>query len=164
MTNDGAAAATPRWLISLFVTALGLWVGAAAFVSAGVLPVLFLNLETAEAGRIAALIFPVYFRASLVVGVIASAAALAISRSAGRAWLYAFAVLVVMTLAQAWTTLSIHPEMAQIRGVDSSRPFPGVAQAFSTAEQRRARRRGAAASFERLAARRSRRAPRCLKR
>jgi hypothetical protein len=37
-------ARTPAWLVALLVTTLGLWTGTAVFFSAGVLPMLFLNL------------------------------------------------------------------------------------------------------------------------
>ena len=110
------------WLVSVFVTAFALWLGAAVFVSAGVLPTLFMNLEPSRAGEIAALIFPVYFRAGLAVGIVASVAAAAIAVRGGRRWKVACAVLVVMTLAQAWSTLVVHPEMASIRGIEAEVP------------------------------------------
>jgi len=105
-----------RWMVTLFLTSVGLWVGAAAFFSAGVLPVLFTSLEPSDAGRIAALLFPVYFRAGLVVGVVACGAAALLARGGGLKWRVVVAVLVAMTASQAWTTLAIHPEMAGIRG------------------------------------------------
>lgn len=117
---DRGAAAPPAWAVWTFATSLGLWTGAVVFLSAGVMPVLFMNLEPSDAGRIAALIFPVYFRAGLALGVIACVAAFALMRSGGRLWQAVFGALIVMTLAQAWTTLVIHPEMSRIRGVESS--------------------------------------------
>lgn len=105
-----------RWIVTLFLTSVGLWVGAAGFFSAGVLPVLFTSLEPAEAGRIAALLFPVYFRAGLAVGVVACLAALRLARGGGRKWQAVVALLATMTASQAWSTLAIHPEMAAIRG------------------------------------------------
>src|SRR5689334_83064 len=110
--------APPSWAVWLLATSLGLWTGAALFFSAGVLPVLFMNLEPHEAGHIAALIFPVYFRAGLALGVAACVAAFALLRSGGRVWQAVFALLVVMTAGQAWSTLVVYPEMDRIRGVD----------------------------------------------
>ncbi|MFN2378433.1 MAG: DUF4149 domain-containing protein [Candidatus Binatia bacterium] len=105
-----------RWIVTLFLTSVGLWMGAAAFFSAGVLPVLFTSLEPSDAGRIAALLFPVYFRAGLAVGVVACVSAALLARGGGRKWQAVVAVLVVMTASQAWSTLAIQPEMAEIRG------------------------------------------------
>lgn len=109
--------AVPAWAVSLLLVSLGLWVGAAVFFSAGVLPVLFLNLLPSEAGRIAALVFPVYFRAGLVVGLIATLAAARIARDGGHRWLAVTALLGLMTAVQGWSALVVHPEMARIRGV-----------------------------------------------
>jgi hypothetical protein len=109
----------PAWLVSLLVSALGLWVGATVFFSAGVLPVLFTSLAPSEAGGIAALLFPVYFRAGLAVGIVACVAAALLARGGGVKWKAVFALLVVMTLAQGWSAIVLHPEMARIRGVES---------------------------------------------
>lgn len=114
-----SAAGPAGWTVSLFVSALGLWMGAATFFSAVVLPTLFMNLETAEAGSIAALLFPLYFRVGLVLGVVTTAAAALVGRGGGRRWVVVVALLASITAAQAWTTVVIHPEMALIRGVDS---------------------------------------------
>jgi hypothetical protein len=108
--------AAPAWAVSLFVTSLALWFGAAMFLSAGVMPVLFTRLEPSEAGRIASLIFPIYFRGGLAVGVVACIASLVVARSGGRLWLASTLLLVLMTAAQAWTTLVVAPEMGRIRG------------------------------------------------
>lgn len=120
MSNDEPTSRVEAALVSVLVTSLSLWVGAATFFSAGVLPTLFLNLETSEAGRIAALLFPAYFRAGLAVGVVATGVALVLARGAGRAWKVVAAVLAVMTLCQGWSALVLHPEMAAIRGVDAA--------------------------------------------
>ena len=110
-------ATSPAWAVSLFVTSLGLWIGAAVFFSAGVLPVLFTSLEPSEAGRIAALVFPLYFRAGLAVAIVTSASALVLARGGSRRWQAVVVLLVCMTLAQGWSALVVHPEMARIRGV-----------------------------------------------
>jgi len=82
-----------------------------------VLPVLFTSLEPSEAGRIAALVFPIYFRAGLVVGVVSTACAALLARRGGRRWQAVFVMLLCMTAAQGWSALVLHPEMAGIRGV-----------------------------------------------
>lgn len=120
--SGSSAAQPPGWAVSLFVSALGLWMGAATFFSAVVLPTLFMNLETSEAGSIAALLFPFYFRVGLGLGVVSTAAAAMVGRGGGRRWHLVVALLALATAAQAWTTLVIHPEMATIRGVDSEVP------------------------------------------
>lgn len=78
-----------------------------------------MNLEPHHAGEIAALIFPIYFDAGLVAGVITTAAAAGIAARGERRWKIAFGVLVVMTVAQAWSALVVFPEIARLRGVDS---------------------------------------------
>lgn len=115
---EGADDGAPRWTISLFVSSVGLWTGAALFLSAGVLPTLFLNLPPQEAGRIAALVFPLYFRAGVVMGLLAISAAMRLAVRGGTWWKRAAALLVVMTLAQGWSAVVLHPEMARIRGVE----------------------------------------------
>jgi hypothetical protein len=113
------AADAPAWAVSVFVSALALWIGAAVFFSAGILPVLFTSLAPAEAGGMAALLFPVYFRAGLAAAVVACAAAARIAAAKGGKWKGVVALLLVMTLAQGWSTVVIHPEMAGIRGVEA---------------------------------------------
>lgn len=120
MTDDSSSGRLEPVLVSLLCVSVALWVGAAAFFSGGVLPTLFLNLETSEAGRIAALLFPAYFRAGLAAGVVATSVSLILARGAGRPWKVVALVLAAMTLCQAWSTLVLHPEMAAIRGVDAS--------------------------------------------
>jgi hypothetical protein len=109
----------PRWLVSVFLASLSLWVGAAVFLTGAVLPALFFNLETADAGRIAALVFPIYFRAGFAVGIVTCVAAALLARGQGRLWRGVVALVVLMTLAQGWSAVVVHPEMARIRGVDS---------------------------------------------
>ncbi len=113
---------SPAWAVSAFVTTLGLWMGSAVFFSGVVLPTLFLGLESAQAGTIAALLFPHYFRLSLGFGVATTVVAAVVGRGGGRRWLAVIVLLGSMTATQAWTTLVIHPEMAVIRGVDSATP------------------------------------------
>jgi hypothetical protein len=115
--RDGVDA--PAWAVSLFVTSLALWIGAAVFFSAGVLPVIFTSLAPSEAGGIAALLFPVYFRAGLAVAVVACAAAARIASARGGRWKGVLALLVLMTLAQGGSAVVLHPEMSRIRGVEA---------------------------------------------
>ena len=109
----------PAWIVSLYLFALALWIGGSMFFSAGVLPVLFTSLSPSEAGAIAALVFPVYFRAGFAAGLVACLAASLLARGEGRRWKAVLALLAVMTLAQGWSAFAIHPEMAQIRGVEA---------------------------------------------
>jgi hypothetical protein len=115
-------AGAPAWLVSLFVTSIALWIGAAVFFSGGVLAVLFTSLPPSEAGSVAALLFPLYFRSGLALGVVACLAAALLARVGGRRWKAVAALVVLMTLAQGWSTLVIHPEMALIRGVEAEVP------------------------------------------
>lgn len=117
--NDAGEHRAGAVATSVFVASLALWAGAAVFLSAGVLPLLFTSLEPAEAGRIAALVFPLYFRAGLVLGVVATLAAWRLARGGGRRWQGVVALVACMTLAQGWSALAIHPEMAGIRGDDA---------------------------------------------
>lgn len=114
--RSGAGTTPGAIVVAVFVSALALWVGTAAFYSAVVLPVLFINLPVAEAGSIAALLFPWYFRVGCVLGVVASVSALRLARGAGRPWQLAAAVLTVMTAAQLYSTAVVHPEVARLRG------------------------------------------------
>ncbi len=109
----------PAWSVSVLITSVALWIGAAVYLSAGVLPLLFMNLEPAEAGRIAALVFPLYFRAGLALGLVATLAAAVVARGGGRRWAGVMALLAAMTLAQGWSAVVVHPEMAAIRGVEA---------------------------------------------
>lgn len=117
-SQASCAAHAPAWAVALFLASLSLWMGAATFFSAGVLPVLFTQLEPGEAGRVAALLFPGYFRAGLAVALVGCLAVAILARGGGRRWQAVAALFVAMTLAQAWATLVIHPEMATIRGVE----------------------------------------------
>jgi len=119
MSSPTADTRAERLLLSVLCASVALWTGAAAFFSAGVLPVLFTSLETAEAGRIAALLFPPYFRAGLVVGVLATGSALILARGSAPRGKGVVLLLAAMTVSQAWSTLVVHPEMASIRGIDS---------------------------------------------
>ncbi len=114
--RSGADTTPGALATGVFVTALALWVGSAAFYSGVVLPVLFINLAATEAGAIAALVFPWYFRVGCVLGVIVTAAAWRLARGAGRWWQLATAVLAAMTASQLYSTLVVFPEVALLRG------------------------------------------------
>lgn len=101
----------------LFVTSAGLWAGTGIFFSLVTLPTLFMNLETAEAGRTAALLFPGYYAFGLGMGVLSLTAAVFLARDGGRVW-YAVAIAVTVALAcQAYATASVRPRMSELRGV-----------------------------------------------
>ena len=50
------------------MTAAGLWAGAGIFFSLVTLPTLFMNMDTSDAGRTAALLFPGYYAFGLAAG------------------------------------------------------------------------------------------------
>ncbi|HYB97763.1 MAG TPA: DUF4149 domain-containing protein [Candidatus Limnocylindrales bacterium] len=96
---------------------MALWIGGSVFFSALVLPVLFINMPSpSEAGAVAALLFPIYFRAGLACSLIALVLALVLARGAGRLWQAAVLVVAVMAAVQAYSALLLHPEMAGLRG------------------------------------------------
>ena len=95
----------------LFVTSAGLWAGAGVFFSLAVLPTLFMNLETADAGRTAALLFPGYYAFGLGAGTLLLAAVAVLARG-DRRW-YAVALAVALALAcQIYAAASVRPRMA----------------------------------------------------
>jgi hypothetical protein len=106
-----AAVATSAWLASI-----ALWVGGSLFFSGIVLPILFLGMPPAEAGNVAALLFPAYFQFGMGTGVVALAAAFLLARRGGRRWRAATVLLALMLLAQGWVTFVVHPPMQGIRG------------------------------------------------
>lgn len=102
----------------LFVTSAGLWAGAGVFFSLAILPTLFVNLETADAGRTAALLFPGYYAFGLAAGTLLLAAVTLLARSERR-W-YGVALAVVLALAcQIYAAASVRPRMSELRGVAS---------------------------------------------
>ena len=102
----------------LFVTSAGLWAGAGVFFSLAILPTLFVNLETADAGRTAALLFPGYYAFGLAAGTLLLAAVTLLARSERR-W-YGVALAVVLALAcQLYAAASVRPRMSELRGVAS---------------------------------------------
>jgi 4-amino-4-deoxy-L-arabinose transferase-like glycosyltransferase len=76
-----------------------------------------MNLETAEAGRTAALLFPGYYVFGLGAGALLLAAAAILARGGGRRW-YGVALAVTIALAcHAYATASVRPRMSELRGV-----------------------------------------------
>ncbi len=106
----------PSVALAVYMLALVVWVGSVAFFSLVVLPALFSHLEVSEAGEIAALVFPHYYRLGCVLGVALVAATAYLCRGGARAWKAAFAVAIVMLAAQAYATFVVHPEVAALRG------------------------------------------------
>ncbi len=115
-----------RTISSLFVCSLVVWIGAATFFSLIVLPTLFMNLEQANAGAVAALLFAPYFRLGAVAGVLLLGSTVYIAgQSAGQsgaAWKAASAVVAVMLACQLYSTLVLHPEIDAIRGIEDAQP------------------------------------------
>jgi hypothetical protein len=101
----------------LFVTSAGLWAGAGIFFSLVTLPTLFMNMESADAGRTAALLFPGYYAFGLGAGALLLAAVAILARGAGRYW-YAVALAIMLGLAcHAYATASVRPRMSELRGL-----------------------------------------------
>lgn len=102
----------------LFVTCAGLWAGAGIFFSLVALPTLFMNMEPADAGRTAALLFPGYYAFGLGAGALLLAAvAILVARGGGRHW-YGIALAVMLGLAcHAYATTSVRPRMGELRGL-----------------------------------------------
>jgi hypothetical protein len=112
-----------RTFSSLFISSLVIWIGAALFFSLVVLPTLFMNLERANAGTVAALLFPAYFRLGAAAGGVLLATTLLIARhagSSGRTWKLASGVVAAMLTCQLYATFVVHPEIDSIRGIESS--------------------------------------------
>jgi len=114
---------------SVFVTSLAGWLGSAVFFSAVVLPTLFINLESAAAGEIAALLFPFYYRFGLACGfvllgscVLAGIRETASGEFGPRRWWTAAIIVTVMLLCQGYAEIVIRPEMSDIRGVVDAKP------------------------------------------
>jgi hypothetical protein len=101
---------------TLFVTSTGLWSGGGLLFSAVVLPTLFLNLDTSDAGRIAALLFPGYYAFGVVLGVAWIVSAGYLSRSGRRACYAALAAAIVATSCHVYAAFEIRPQMTELRG------------------------------------------------
>lgn len=103
----------------LFVTSTGLWAGAGIFFSLVMLPTFFLNMETAEAGRAAALLFPGYYAFGLGAGALLSLSVGLLARTGGRVW-HGVALAVALALAcQAYAAFDVRPKMSELRGAPS---------------------------------------------
>jgi hypothetical protein len=101
----------------LFVTSIGLWAGAGMFFSLVTLPTLFMNMETTEAGRTAALLFPGYYAFGLAAGALSLVAVVLLARSGGNGW-YGVMFAVVLALAcEGYATASVRPRMSELRGM-----------------------------------------------
>ena len=107
---------------TLFLFALTFWIGGAAFFSLAVLPLLFTHLEPSRAGEIAALIFPLYYRAGVVLGVLLVGSTAYLAGRARGAWRLAFALSALMLLVQTYAAFSLHPRIAALRGSAVDRP------------------------------------------
>jgi hypothetical protein len=107
---------------TLFVFSLALWIGAVVFFSLVVLPVLFTSWDAPRAGAVAALLFPMYYRTGLALGVILLGAAGYLAVRARGPWRIVLAAVAVMVLCQSYATLSLHPTMAAIRESTADRP------------------------------------------
>ncbi len=89
------------------------------FFSALVLPLLFTRLGSAEAGPIAAMIFPYYYKTGLVLALIVAVCAGFRARAGLRPRVAAFIVAVIICACQAYGALLLQPEMAALRGSEN---------------------------------------------
>ena len=105
---------------TIFILGLVIWVGTTVFLSLVIMPTLFMNLETSEAGGIAALLFPPYYLTGLAGGLLMLGAGVVLARNGGRAWRYAVGAVVIMFACQAYAHWVVRPDMAEIRGVESA--------------------------------------------
>jgi hypothetical protein len=105
-----------RALVAALIGALVVWLGATFFFSLVVLPSLFINLERAQAGAVAALLFPLYYRVGTAAGVVALLTALLLARGAGLVWRAATLTITVMLACQLYSTFVLHPRVAALRG------------------------------------------------
>jgi len=108
-----------RTAIILFVCAVSLWAGAMLFFSALVLPTLFMNLQVHEAGNLAALLFPKYNHWGTACSLLAAASALYLWLRYGLSWRTVAIVSLLVLAIQLYATLSLHPQVAALRGVDA---------------------------------------------
>lgn len=113
------ASVMQRAVISLFIAALVAWIGAAVFFSLVVLPSLFINLETARAGEVAALLFPRYFQFGTAAGLLLLASSSYMARGGEPRWQVAAIVVAVMLACQLYSTFVVHPQIAELRGIES---------------------------------------------
>ena len=106
-----------RALVSSWLSVLALWIGGSFCMSALVLPVLFLQMPSpSEAGAVAALLFPVYFRAGSVLSLIALVLTALVSQRKGKLGHVLVALVAVMAGTQIYQALLLQPEMATLRG------------------------------------------------
>ena len=108
-------------LSSLFVLSLVGWIGGAAFYSLLVLPILFTRLAPAEAGSIAALIFPAYYYWGLVFGVLMLAVTLVQAARGRRGWRPAAILTSIMLACQVVAAFVVHPRMQDLRETPGGR-------------------------------------------
>ena len=99
-----------------FFASLAVWIGGAAFFTLVVLPVLFTRLPPSEAGGIAALLFPFYYRVGAACSLVLLAAAGYLALRFGGIWRAVVVLTALMSLAQAYSAFFVQPRMAALRG------------------------------------------------
>jgi len=111
-------------LRSVYLLALSILVGSVVFFSLLVLPALFIHLDTARAGEIAALLFPNYYRLGLVCAAALLSVTLGLAAGSApelrRAWSLAALTATIILAAQAYAALVVHPQVSALRGVESA--------------------------------------------
>lgn len=112
---DGEAGVS-GFMRALFITSTGLWAGSGVLFSAVVLPSLFLNLETSDAGRIAALLFPGYYLFGVVLGLAVIASAAYFAKVGARRWRVVLVAATIATACHGYAALDLRPRMVELRG------------------------------------------------
>ncbi len=106
-----------RLFQGIYSALLACWVGGTVFFSIVVLPTLFRNLERSQAGDVAALLFPGYYRFGLACAVVLLAIALGFAYAGRSGWRAAALVLCSMLACQGIAAGVVRPRMAAIRGM-----------------------------------------------
>lgn len=101
----------------LFWLALGCWVGGIVAVSFLVAPVVFQVVPRPTAGTLMSSLFPLYYKAAVVIGVVALGSALVLWRAAGRAaaWRAIVVMLAVMLAATTYAGAVVQPAAHALR-------------------------------------------------
>ncbi len=113
--TDRARSVGESTLVSIFVTALTLWVGGALFFSAVIVPLLFTNMRPSEAGVVAAVVFPYYYLFGTSFGVVLFAVSAWFAAGGRRRWQVASAFVGVMLACQLYGHLVVYPEMTAVK-------------------------------------------------
>lgn len=118
----------------LFILASGCWLGGMLFFAFCTAPVIFNRLPIAEAGRVIAGIFPLYYYFAYTAGAISIAAAvyLALTRATARGWWIATCLMLVVALGMmVYAGAVVGPRVDAVRKVvEEPNPDPARKATF----------------------------------